>query len=248
MLTDIRQTTPPIDYSRTRVVQLNPNVLRERRIIAALKNEPQADMFRVLRTKVLKAMRASGWRSLGITSATPGVGKSLVAVNLAVALAMEVNQTVLLVDADLRRPSVAWQLGFEPSLGLLDYLTKDISLEDIFVNPGIQRLVVFPGRGSTNYSSELLSSPKMVQLVDELKTKYESRLVLFDLPPLLATDDALLFMPHFEGALLVVEDGKNTPDQVRRSLQLLEGTNLIGTILNKAAHVDSVDSYLYEHY
>ncbi len=248
MLTEFLQTSVPITYSRTRSVKLNPKLLRERRIIAALKNEPQADMFRVLRTKVLKAMRDNNWHSLAITGATPGVGKSVVAVNLAIALAMEVNQTVLLVDADMRRPSVAWHLGFNVQFGLADYLTEELPLEDILVNPGIQRLVVLPGRGSQTFSSELLSSPRMVSLVEELKARYASRIVLFDLPPLLAADDALLFMPYFDAALLVVEDGKNTAEDVRRSLQLLDDTNLIGTVLNKAQKIERSDAYLYEHY
>jgi capsular exopolysaccharide synthesis family protein len=248
MLTEFLQSSVPITYTRTRTVKLNTRVLRERRIIAALKDEPQADMFRVLRTKVLKTMRANGWHSLAITGATPGVGKSMVAVNLAIALAMEVNQTVLLVDADLRRPSIAWHLGFEVQFGLLDYLVDAVPLEDVFVNPGIQRLVVMPGRGSTRNSSELLASPKMVELVEDLKARYKSRIVLFDLPPILAADDALLFMPFFDCTLLVVEDGKSTEDDVRRSLQLLEGTNVVGTVLNKADKIERGDAYLYEHY
>jgi len=222
-----------IKYTKTKSVRTNPELLRERRVITGLKNDAQADIFRILRTAVLRKLRAGNWNALAITSPTPGAGKSLVTVNLAIALAMEVNQTVLVVDADLRNPNVGWFFGLHVEKGLLDYLREDIPLQEILINPGFERLVVLPGNGSSGHSSELLSSPKMFDLVRELKSKYESRIILFDLPPLLAADDTLLFMPNFEAALLVVEDGRNTPDEIRRSLRILEDTELAGVVLNK---------------
>ena len=229
-----QQALTSIEYTHTKVVRSSPDLFRQRRVIMGLKNDPHIDIFRQLRTQVLRRLRENQWNSLAITSATPGAGKSFVTINLAIALAMEVNQTVLVVDADLRNPSVGWYLGLDVEKGLLDYLHEDIPLAQLLINPGFQRLVVLPGKGYTNHSSELLSSPKMITLVDELKSKYDSRIILFDMPPLLASDDTLLFMPHFDAALLVVEDGKNTAEDIRRSVQILEGTELMGIVLNKA--------------
>ncbi len=237
-----QQPLTSIEYTHTKVVKSSPDLFRQRRVIMGLKNDPHIDIFRQLRTKVLRRLRENQWNSLAITSATPGAGKSFVTVNLAIALAMEVNQTVLVVDADLRNPSVGWYLGLDVEQGLLDYLNEDIPLGQLLVNPGFQRLVVLPGKGYTNHSSELLSSPKMITLVNELKSKYHSRIILFDMPPLLALDDTLLFMPHFDAALLVVEDGKNTAEEIRRSVQILEGTELMGIVLNKSREPMS-DSY-----
>ncbi len=208
--------------------------MRERRLIMGLKNDPHADVFRLLRTQVLKQLRDNNWTSLAVVAPTAECGKTFVTANLAIALAMEVNQTVLIVDADLRNPQVAWYFGANVEKGLLDYLHDDIPVEDLLINPCFERLVVLPGRHTTSVSSELLSLPKMKALVDELKNRYASRIVLFDLPPLLSSDDALLFMPHFDAALLVVEDGKTTPEEVQRSLAILDETNLAGTVLNKA--------------
>lgn len=222
-----------IQYTRTRRVAAGTDVMRERRLIMGLKNDPHADVFRLLRTQVLKQLRDNNWSSLAIVAPTAECGKTFVTANLAIALAMEVNQTVLVVDADLRNPQVAWYFGVDAEKGLLDYLHDDIPVEDLLINPGFERLVVLPGRHTSSVSSELLSLPKMTALVDELKNRYASRIVLFDLPPLLSSDDALLFMPHFDSALLVVEDGKTTPDEVQRSLAILEETNLAGTVLNK---------------
>jgi capsular exopolysaccharide synthesis family protein len=188
----------------------------------------------MLRTQVLHAMRENDWNSIAITGPTIGIGKTLVATNLAISISREVNQTVLLVDVDLRRPAIHKYFDFEPEQGLLDYLRGDVELKDLLVNPVFKRLVLLPGRGSTNESSELLSSPRMINLVKDLKTRYQSRIIIFDLPPLLNVDDAMVFLPNVDAALLVVENGGNKQSEVQDSMRLLEGTNLIGTVLNKA--------------
>jgi capsular exopolysaccharide synthesis family protein len=188
----------------------------------------------MLRTQVLHTMRENEWTTLAITGPSRGIGKSLIATNLAISISREVNQTVLLVDIDLRRPNVHNYFGFEPDYGLLDYLQGNADLEDIFVNPSFKRLMVLPGRSTTIESSELLSSPRMINLVKELKSRYESRIIIFDMPPLLDLDDAMVFLPNVDAALLVVENGGNTQSEVEKSMRLLSATNLIGTVLNKA--------------
>lgn len=223
-----------IEYTHSRRIAVTPNVLAENRIIAGNRSDPRATSFRMLRTQVLHAMREHGWSTLAITGPGAGVGKSMVATNLAISISHEVNQTVLLVDLDLRRPSIHKNFDFEPDHGLLDYLVGDVELRDLFVNPPFKRLVVIPGKGSTKESSELLSSPRMLDLVKELKSRYKSRIIIFDLPPLLNIDDALVFLPNVDSTLLVIENGKNTQSDVQNSLRLLEGTNLIGTVLNKS--------------
>jgi protein-tyrosine kinase len=223
-----------IVYSQTQVTQSSNNALAENRIIAGNKSDPRASYFRMLRTQVLHAMRENEWSSLAVTGPLAGVGKSLIAANLAISISMEVNQTVLLVDLDLRRPSLHEKFNFVPEKGLLDYLTYNAELPELLVNPGFPRFVLLPGKGSTSESSELLSSPRMLKLFKELKSRYESRIVIYDLPPLLNVEDAQVIIPNVDATILVVENGKNTKSEVQKSLQLLEGTNLIGTVLNKA--------------
>jgi protein-tyrosine kinase len=234
-----------IRYTKTQTVIIDPNVLRNNRIIMGFYNDPRADIFRVLRTNVLKQLRENNWNSFAITSATPDAGKSLISINLAIAIAMEGNQSVLLVDADLRRPSVGQYLGFQWEFGLVDCLKGDASLEDTLINPGIDRLVVLPGKIANSNPSELISSRKMVNLIKEIKSRYESRIIIFDLPPLFAADDALLFMPHVDAALLVVEDGKNTPDELQHSMYILEQTNLLGLVVNKSRLPVPISQYGY---
>jgi capsular exopolysaccharide synthesis family protein len=234
-----------ITYSRTQVNPTSAASWAENRLVAHL-NDRNADLFRILRTKVLQAMREHGWRSLAVVGATAGVGKSTIASNLALSIALDANQTVLLVDADLRKPRIATYFGITPTKGLGDYLSSELPIEDVFVNPGVERLVLLPSCGSYANSTELLSSRKMEALVKDLKDRYESRLLVVDLPPLLASGDALSFLPRFDCALLVVENGGNTAAELAEAQRILQKTNLLGWVLNKAD--TGLGGYYYQHY
>ncbi len=231
---DIQHPFELIEYTQSRRIDTPQSVLTENRLIAGSRADPRATVFRVLRTQVLQIMREHGWTTLAVTGPTKGVGKSVVATNLAISISREINQTVLLVDADLRQPTIHKYFDFIPDAGLLDYLRGDAKLSELFVNPVYKRLVLLPGRGNTSESSELLASPRMTNLVKELRSRYESRIIIFDLSPLLEIDDALVFLPNVDSTLLVVENGANTQSEVQKAMRLLESTNLIGTVLNKA--------------
>ena len=223
-----------ISYTRTKVANISQKVLEEKRVVAGGYANPQSAVFRMLRTHVLQKMRAKNWQTLAITSPTAGEGKSLIAANLAVAMAMESNQTVLLVDMDLRNPSINEYFSLNAQVGLKDYMEGDLNLADVLVNPSIERLVILPGKGRAENSAELLSSAKMANLVADLKSQYDSRMIIFDMPPILQTDDVLLASNHIDCALLVLEDGKNKESEIVKSTQLLAGNHLLGTVLNKS--------------
>jgi protein-tyrosine kinase len=232
---------PRITYTQTCMIEVSPERLRERRVAVGMKEDAVADVYKVLRTRILHRMRAKGWNSLAITSVGANNGKTLTAVNLAISLARGVNQTVLLVDLDLRRPRVARYFTEKRLPGLSDYLLHGTPLAQILFNPGIERLVILPGNKPMVNSSEMLSSPAMVNLVQDLKTRYVSRLVLFDMPPLIGTDDMLAFLPYTDAVLLVVEEGKTHREELVRAQELLQETNFLGTVLNKSA--DPVSKY-----
>jgi len=236
-------TRKNIAYTRTLPVPVDPACLRESRIICTEEKDSVADAYKVLRTHVVQRMRANGWKTMGVTSPTEGSGKSLTAINLAISLAGEVNQTVLLVDLDLRRPSLRQYFVNEPVKGLSDYLTDGAAVADLLIHPGIERLVILPGNHSFTQSSEMLSSPKMVQLVEELKTRYADRLTIFDLPPVLAGDDVIAFLPYLDSVMLVVEEARTTKDELARAFQLLGENKVLGTVLNKSADTTSMAGY-----
>ncbi|MHB8390816.1 MAG: CpsD/CapB family tyrosine-protein kinase [Acidobacteriaceae bacterium] len=225
-----------IMYTHTRTEEVPVSFLREMRVITAVESGEFADSYKILRTQVLQRLRENHWNALAVTSPVTGEGKTLTAINLAISLAREVDYTVLLVDADLRNPGVHTYFGINPERGLSDYLTDDVPLAELLVHPsGIGRFVILPGGRPLENSSEMLNSPKMVRLVEELKTRYSSRIVLFDLPPLLSTADALAFSPYVDAALLVIEEGKATVHEIERTTELLlQNTKLIGTVLNKS--------------
>ena len=224
-----------ISYSQTRVHQISPAILRENRVLMGGINDEATSAYKVLRTQVLQRMVSRAWNALAVTSPGPAQGKTLTAVNLAVSLAREVHHTVLLVDLDLRNPSIHQCFGINPDKGISDFLLRGTPINEILVNPGIERLVILPGRESLPNSSEILASPQMSQMVEELKSRYPSRFVLFDLPPTLSADDAMAFAPYVDAALLVIEEGKTTSDELMQTINLLGQVQIIGTVLNKSA-------------
>lgn len=231
------------NYSVTRTLTVPPQTLIENRLIAQDITDPRARRFQVLRTKVLQQMRKKNWNTLAITSPTPDAGKSMVAANLAVSIALEGNQSVLLVDMDLSKPSIHQYFGFNPEHGIHDYFDGTTSIEDMLVNPGLDRLVLLPGKRGIINSSEQISSPLVKSLVNELKTRYEARLVIFDLPPVLISDEVLVFLPYVDCSLLVVESGKNRPKEVENALEAVGSNPLLGTVLNKSDQVGKLPIY-----
>ena len=223
-----------VRYTMTKMVEVSEKTLLDNLVIAALPEHKFKDAYRMMRTRVLQTMRNNGWTSVAVTGPASGCGKTLTAINLAVSLAMEVTHTVLLVDLDLRRPTVHKYFGYQPELGLSDYLTGDMPLHQLLFSPSIDRLVVLPGRSALPNSAEMLRSPRMVALVNELKTRYPDRLVVFDLPPILAADDALAFSPYTDCFLMVAESGGTKKDDLQKAFEILKNTPLVGTVLNKS--------------
>ena len=222
-----------IEYTQTRVVSLDPEHLRHERIIAAASDDKRADTYRQLRTQILHKLRENKWHTLAVTSPNSQAGKTLTALNLAISLSLEVNQTVMLVELDLRSPSILSKLGVDTDCGFVDVVEGKVELSQALINPGFERLVILPNAGNTHHRSELLSSPQMGTLLHDIVNRYESRLIIFDLPALLDDDDALVFAPYADATLLVIEDCVSKRADIERSIQLLKGTNLLGTVLNK---------------
>jgi protein-tyrosine kinase len=242
-ISEINTNLSDISYKNTKVIKVSENTLASNGIIASQYSNTQSGVFRMLRTQVLQKMRENNLQTIAVSSPTAGEGKSLIASNLAVAMAMETNQTVLLVDLDLRNPCLSNYFNLDVTIGLKDYLETDIKLSEILVNPGIKGLVILPGKGRAEDSAELLSGAKMKNLVSDLKAKYDSRLIIFDMPPVLQTDDVLLASNYIESTLIVIEDGKNKEAEIIKSLQLLKDTQLIGSVLNKSEKPPMHQSY-----
>ena len=217
---------------RSKAVTVDDGDFERNRIVARAARDPNADIFRILRTKVLQGMERMGAKTIAVTSPTSGDGKTTVAINLALSFALDVKQTVLLVDLDLRDPSVHRFMGLDSPVGLTDYFLDDIPVPDCLVKPEIDRLMVLPIVRPLDNSSEILGTPKMAPLANELKTRYADRIVIYDKPPVLTQDDTIAFMPHVDAVLLVVRDGKTMADHVAECMHVLGDTPILGVVLN----------------
>ncbi|MGV8919513.1 MAG: CpsD/CapB family tyrosine-protein kinase [Pseudomonas sp.] len=221
-------------YTQTKVVPLRAEHLERHRIVAYNKNSNMSGSIDLLRTQVLKIMDENGWRTLAITSPTPAAGKTVLAINLAMSVAHHTTKAALLVDFDLRRPRVGAYLGLTMEKSLNELLANKAELKDVLVNPTLPRFVVLPTREPVALSTEVLSSPLVSNLITDLRDRYDSRINIFDLPPLLSSDDAITVLPKFDCVLLVVGNGMNSKKEIEESLYHLGRANLIGTVLNKA--------------
>jgi len=178
-----------------------------------------------------------------ITSALPGEGKTLTAINLSLTFAKEYNQTVLLVDSDLHKQNVHERLGFESDRGLAEYLLNGTALADLIVWPGVEKFTVISGGKTVMASSELLGSPRMKDLVKDLKSRYPDRYVFFDVAPVLAGADALAFAPQVDYIILVVQAGSTSMEDAKLALDLLPRNKVLGVVLNRAHQANLTSRY-----
>ncbi len=222
-----------INYTQTRVFKPDSTVLKNNRVVTGFKPGGWVESYKMLRTRTLQMMENNGWSTLAVTSPSSNSGNSLTCVNLAISIAMELDRTVLLVDANFNNPSVNGLLDIEAEQGLGDYLLNDKPITDLLINPGIERMVVLPAGQPVLNSTEILRSPKMIQLVDELKTRYPSRIIIFDMPPLLSQADALSFSPYVDSVLLVIDEGHTKTEDMTYAATLLKDVNLLGTVFNR---------------
>ncbi len=226
-----------IKYTKTQQINSSIDLQLENRIINLNKHNAYADAFKILGTQVVQRMEENHWKSLAIAGVGTDGGATTTAINLGISIAKEVEYTVLVVDANLREPALHKHFGIQPKYGLSDYLHNRIDLSDILIKPAnIDHFVLLPAGQPLLHSAEMLSSPKMCSLVEELKERYPKRMVLFDLPAVIGTADTLSFVPCVDATLLVVEDDVSREIDLKTAVEYLSNTNIIGTVLNKARY------------
>lgn len=223
---------PPV-YAESNRTELDAATLIDRHCIGISPDAPELEHYKVLRTKIQHLTRGRGWRTVLVTSPREAEGKTLTAVNLALTFAKAYNQTVMLVDCDLRRQGVHKMLGYECALGLVDYLAGEQELKPLITWPGIDQMTVISGGRTAVNSAELLGSVRMKALVQELKSRYEDRYVLFDAAPVLSGADAIALASHVDGIVMVVEEGRTALRDVKKALAMLPQEKFLGFVLNR---------------
>jgi protein-tyrosine kinase len=220
-------------YTISQSVQIDKCVCADNRCVTLLPGAPETDAYRVLRTHILQKTMAGKGNTIMVTSVSPGEGKTLTAINLAVIMAKDYNQTVLLVDCDLRKQNVHEVLGIESEKGLIDFLLDDVPVAELIQWPGVDKLTLISGGRPFHESSELLGSPRMKDLISDMKSRYPDRYVLFDTPPILGTADTLALIPLVDHVLVVVQAGKTPALEIARALDLIPKEKLLGLVLNR---------------
>lgn len=231
----LEAVTPAGDFEvpSSRVVQIDPVTFERERILPAGAAGAHGGPYKMLRTQVLRRLDKLGASSLAVVGTAAHTGKTLTAINLAIAIAADPERNALLVDLDLRKPRIHRRLGLVPVAGIDDCLRGDRALAEAMVRlSGYPRLVVLPAREHSADSSELLSTRRTEELMLEMRSRYRDRVLLFDLPPVLQADDALAFVRHAEAALIVVDEGRTRRDDLMRTVELLHDVMIIGTVLN----------------
>jgi non-specific protein-tyrosine kinase len=230
-------------YSQSKRIYLDPVLIAENRCLAHLDNVPEMEAYRVLRTQIMQRIRGTGFNTIMVTSALPGEGKTITAINLAFAFAREFQHTVLLVDGDLRKQSIHKYLGYAGERGLIDYLADSVPMSELIKWPGIEKITLVSGGRSCQESAEMLGSPRMKDLVSEMKSRYRERYIIFDVPPIFSGADALTFYPFVDYVIVVVQAGKTSMDDVKKALQFLPKEKIIGFALNRCLTPLQSESY-----
>jgi exopolysaccharide/PEP-CTERM locus tyrosine autokinase len=210
-----------------------------------------ADQYRVIKRPLIKNAMGKGASPIEngnlimITSALPGEGKSFTAINLAMSIAMEMDNTVMLVDADVARPSVMKMLGLPNGPGLLDIVVDESrDLSSVLLKTNVDKLTILPSGTPHPRATELLASDAMVRLLNDMATRYADRIIIFDSPPLLLTTESRVLATHMGQVVMVVHAGKTLQAEVKQALSTIEACPVKLMLLNKTSHLFK-DGYGY---
>jgi len=241
---------PAVPLSRR--VELDLDALAANGIVSP--NAPRtqvADQYRVIKRPLIRNAMGKGAASVAngnlimITSALPGEGKSFTAINLAMSIAMEMDNTVMLVDADVARPSVMRMLGLPSSPGLLDIIVEDSNdLSRVLLKTNVDKLTILPSGTPHPRATELLASDAMVRLLNDMSARYSDRIIIFDSPPLLITTESRVLATHMGQVVMVVHAGRTLQSEVKQALAAIEACPLKLMLLNKASSLFK-DGYGY---
>jgi capsular exopolysaccharide synthesis family protein len=209
--------------------------LERNRIIHDGYSDEALTNYKMLRTRILQEFTANEWKTLAITAPHDGAGKTVNAINLAIALASHGGHEVYLVDLDMRNPSIADYFDLPADIpGLAAYLDRRAELESVLWDVGVENLVVLANRDRLPDSSERITSKRMQELIESFKSASSKPIVIFDLPPVLTADDAVAIAPSVDAMLMIVAEGETQRDDLAQGLDLLRGANVLGVVLNKS--------------
>ena len=229
---DLKQGTKVASFSKTEVLYDDNHI--DKNMVTLLKPQSfEAEQFKILRTNLLFPSSGRSPRTILITSAVPDEGKSLIAANLAVSIAQSIQEYVLLIDCDIRRPCIHTQFGFGDVPGLSDHLSKGIPVSSLLLKTKVNKLSILPAGNPAHNPSELVSSQQMSRLLQEVKYRYSDRFIVIDSPPPRLTAESSALSRQVDGVLLVIEYGRTSREMVSDLVKTIGKEKIIGIVLNK---------------
>jgi capsular exopolysaccharide synthesis family protein len=242
--TVLKKEIPPLEFTEKKMDKLELPAKEAPPVLIVPPHSFGAEAFRKLKTQIF-LHPGNPPRSILVTSAAPQEGKTLVAVNLAVAISKEIHSDVILVDGDLRRPSIHMEKS-QSGKGLSNYLSNGVPLSEILINSEIEKLRIIQAGSSTRKSSELIRSRKMVELLQSLKELGDNTYVVIDSPPIMAAADPTLLSTMVDGVILVIRAGYTSRESVQTAIKSIDRQKIIGVIFNQLDVKPS--TYFSEYY
>jgi protein-tyrosine kinase len=228
----------------TRVLhEFNPKL-----VVVSTPDSVDAENFKVLRAQILFARDGKIPKTIMVTSCLPGEGKTYVTANLAASIALGIDEHVLVVDCDLRRPHLHEILGYSNSAGLHEYLTGKKGLPELIIRTKIQKLSLLTAGDIPRNPSELLSSSMMEAFLEEVKGRYQDRFIVIDSTPCQVTAETSVLAKYVDGIVLVVMSGKSTKEAIRRSIDTLGKEKILGVVFNGYSHAHRDYQKYYKKY
>jgi len=251
----VESVTVQLEKKVQETIMLNAESLNKRGFIYSPESAHHIqEEFRHIKRKLLNNAFGPAAKTLKnsnlimVSSSNPNEGKTFISINLALSIALEQDKTVLLIDADVLRPSLHRELEFESRQGLLEYLLDEVhSLSDVIYNTSMDNLKLIPAGNPHHLTNELLASTKMATLAQELAQRYPDRIVIFDCPPILGVTETPVLSSLVGQAVVVVEESKTKVDDVKKAVSQLDEDIAVGFVMNKTVR-SKKDEYGYYGY
>jgi protein-tyrosine kinase len=253
---EIPRPAVPGSGTEREAVRIHLEAIRARGFVTPEGEQSQIGQeFRVIKRPLLANAFGRGvaavknGKRVMVTSAFPGEGKSFCAINLAMSIAAERDTKVLLVDADVARPSILRELGIQTQAGLMDLLVDNTqNLSQLVLPTNVEKLSILPAGRRHKQATEFLASASMSRLLEQISARYPDRIIIFDSPPLLVTTESRVLASYMGQVVVVVEAGRTPRESVNEALSTIESNEVVGLILNKAQSVRAGSEYRYSGY
>ena len=229
---DLRQVNRDASFAKTDVLY-DENYIDENLVTLLKPQSFEAEQFKILRTNLLFPSSGKSPRTIMFTSSVPDEGKSLMSSNLAISIAQSIQEHVLLIDGDIRRPCIHTRFGFGNVPGLSEHLAKGLPLSSLILKTKVDKLSILPGGTPPHNPSELISSKQMFNLLQEVKYRYSDRFIVIDSPPPRLTAESYAISRQVDGVVVVIEYGSTSREMVSEIIKVIGKDKIIGVVLNK---------------